>query len=602
MSEACMSARCKKIIYTIISSEDYVPLQQICEEFKLSKRSVYYELGKINDWLTERGIPEIEVVRGKGIIFSDDIKRKIESEMENGNSQGSYIFSPMERIYFIICYIIHSKRAVSVDRLAECLQVSRNTIFNDMRVVVKQLQDYDLHLEYESKQGYLIKGDCTRIRALFIIYFKMLKPAYDVGALQNLVNDQARADLKKLREIESELNTEYIEGTLLAIALLVTRMEENNSELYFTSLKYDQLKQLKEYILVQKHFPELMEKERIYLCLHLLGSKVTANDVEIFNNDSLQSNYELAKALVAEFEKVACVTFYLHDEVERDIYAHLNASIYRYRYGIQVGNLMKEEIMKEYPEIFDLTKIACHYLEQQVGLPIGDSEVAYLTLKFATHLRREQNDYDKKMILNKSHMNSNEKIDIKELYGHLRKYIPKDKRDEFKDELVDFFQKHSPENFIFFEKKKKTLREVLIEDNILIEDEVSDWKDALTQAGAPLVNAGNVDESYIEEIIRQTQNYGPYMFITKDVVLAHAKPEGGVHKLGVAMSIYKSGVTFTNNHTAKIIIVLAAEDQEKHLRILKDIMEVFSAENSVQKLIACCDKKQVLAFVNGKIG
>ena len=51
--------------------------------------------------------------------------------------------------------------------MADSLRVSRNTIFNDLRVVVKQLQDYDLSLKYESKKGYLIKGDCVRIRALF---------------------------------------------------------------------------------------------------------------------------------------------------------------------------------------------------------------------------------------------------------------------------------------------------------------------------------------------------------------------------------------------------------------------------------------------------
>lgn len=66
--------------------------------------------------------------------------------MEKGGAKEEYIFSPMERIYFIICYIIKSKEAVNVEQLAEYLQVSRNTIFNDIRVVVKQLQDFDLTL------------------------------------------------------------------------------------------------------------------------------------------------------------------------------------------------------------------------------------------------------------------------------------------------------------------------------------------------------------------------------------------------------------------------------------------------------------------------
>ena len=33
------------------------------------------------------------------------------------------------------------------------------------------------------------------------------------------------------------------------------------------------------------------------------------NTMDVFNNYSKESNYELSKALVAEFEKVACVKF-----------------------------------------------------------------------------------------------------------------------------------------------------------------------------------------------------------------------------------------------------------------------------------------------------
>ena len=52
MTEAYISTRCKKILYMIMASDTYVSLPQISEEFKLSKRSIYYELCKINDWLS----------------------------------------------------------------------------------------------------------------------------------------------------------------------------------------------------------------------------------------------------------------------------------------------------------------------------------------------------------------------------------------------------------------------------------------------------------------------------------------------------------------------------------------------------------------------
>lgn len=266
MTEAYISTRCKKILYMIMASDTYVSLPQISEEFKLSKRSIYYELCKINDWLSVQGINEITVVRGKGIKLTEEEKQQIEQVMEKGGAKEEYIFSPMERIYFIICYIIKSKEAVNVEQLAEYLQVSRNTIFNDIRVVVKQLQDFDLTLGYKSKQGYFIDGDSIRIRALFMLYINMLKPVYESETFSCLKDNSVEENLKKLQKIETKLNTSYVEGTLRSIAMLIPLMEKGNEELYFPDLKKEELENSQEYSLIEEEFPEFnREKKNIFM-------------------------------------------------------------------------------------------------------------------------------------------------------------------------------------------------------------------------------------------------------------------------------------------------------------------------------------------------
>ena len=73
--------------------------------------------------------------------------------------------------------------------------------------------------------------------------------------------------------------------------------------------------------------------------------------------------------------------------------------MYRFQYGIQVGNPMLEDVVREYSELFDLTKIVCHYLEQQIGLPVPEGEVAYLTLHFGAHLQKEEEQNEKIRVL-----------------------------------------------------------------------------------------------------------------------------------------------------------------------------------------------------------
>ena len=74
------------------------------------------------------------------------------------------------------------------------------------------------------------------------------------------------------------------------------------------------------------------------------------------------------------------------------------------------------------------------------------------------------------------------------------------------------------------------------------------------------------------------------MAITDDVMLAHTKPEEGVNHLAVSMAIFKEPVVFSGSRTVRIIFVLAAEDQEAHLKVLKDIMRIIEVFSHVEEL------------------
>ena len=473
-----------------------------------------------------------------------------------------------------------------------------------------------------------------------------------------LKDNSVEENLKKLQKIETKLNTSYVEGTLRSIAMLIPLMEKGNEGLYFPDLKKEELENSQEYRLIEEEFPNLIEKEKIYLCLHLLGSRVSMNTMDVFNNYSKESNYELSKALVAEFEKVACVKFEDKDDLEKALYYHLNTSMYRFQYGIQVGNPMLEDVVREYSELFDLTKIVCHYLEQQIGLPVPEGEVAYLTLHFGAHLQKEEEqnekirvlivctngissgnmikhellkmlpqvdivgvvsnkeainvhnicdvvisthkinclvpvivvhpiltDFDKKLILNHSvFKNLQGNVDVAELFQTIKKFVDNDKRDDLHNELQKYFESRNQRMTVYLDKKKKGLLDLLSKDLVFVENKKCRWEEALRKSAKPLEERGTINEQYIESIIDSLRYYGPYMFITKDVVLAHSQPKDNVNDLGVSIGVFKEQVQFSNFHEAKIIIVMSAKDQEKHLRVLKDIMGVFSVEKNVEKL------------------
>jgi transcriptional antiterminator/mannitol/fructose-specific phosphotransferase system IIA component len=441
--------------------------------------------------------------------------------------------------------------------------------------------------------------------------------------------------------------------------------------LEFPNLKQNEIEETLEYQLIDHYFEKLNGQEKIYLCLHLLGSRVTLSSEDIFDVHPNQTVYEVTKALVTEFEKIACVRFENRELLEQALFMHINASLYRYQYGIQIGDDMCEDIIREYPDLFEITKLVVPYLERQIGLPVSDSEVAYLALHFGAHLmipespdstlrilivcvngvstsnmiRREvqkmlpeaqiigvesitdlknaQNKcdiiistvkmksvvpvirvhpiltkQDREAILNHPRIkNSHVQLNVSRMFQEIKPYIEPKNWDTVKEIIETFLFDGSIKGVSLMKEEKKALLDLLTEDKIRIKEDTGGWIPTLWEAGEVLLDYGSIEKSYLENIISQIQFYGPYMFITPRVILAHAKPEDGVNHLDATMMICKEEIAFSDFHKANIIIILATEDQEKHLKILKDIADIFSIQNRIDELVQCNSPKEVREYL-----
>lgn len=128
----------------------------------------------------------------------------------------------------------------------------------------------------------------------------------------------------------------------------------------------------------------LKDHEKIYIALHLLGSRLQTIPVNVMKEED--KTYEIAKSLVHEFERISYIFYDREEELINAINAHLKTSLYRFKYGIQLGNPMLDNIKTEYEELFELTKRACKILEKDLDSLISDAEVAYLTLHFGAFM------------------------------------------------------------------------------------------------------------------------------------------------------------------------------------------------------------------------
>ncbi|QUG40637.1 PTS sugar transporter subunit IIA [Psychrobacillus sp. INOP01] len=127
-------------------------------------------------------------------------------------------------------------------------------------------------------------------------------------------------------------------------------------------------------------------------------------------------------------------------------------------------------------------------------------------------------------------------------------------------------------------------RRILEKQAILPNATAKDWEDAVRLCGEILVKTGKVEATYVDAMIRNIQELGPYILIAPGVAMPHARPEDGVIQEGISVVVLKEEVAFEPGKEFKVLIGLAALNNESHIDILQKIAEVISKADSIEQL------------------
>ena len=103
----------------------------------------------------------------------------------------------------------------------------------------------------------------------------------------------------------------------------------------------------------------------------------------------------------------------------------------------------------------------------------------------------------------------------------------------------------------------------ILKNNIKIEKYISTWEESVRKASIPLVNNRKINEKYVEAMINDIKRMGFYVVITDKVAMPHSRPENGVN----------------------LIFILAAENKDKHIEILRELSEFLDEDDEIEKII-----------------
>jgi len=147
---------------------------------------------------------------------------------------------------------------------------------------------------------------------------------------------------------------------------------------------------------------------------------------------------------------------------------------------------------------------------------------------------------------------------------------------------------------------KNLLSNLLNKEVIKLNVKCMDWKDAIRKGSEILINNGFVEERYTDAILNNFEKFGAYMVIAPGIVLSHARPEEGAKKLSMSLMTLKDPIEFGSemNDPVKLIITLAAIDNEAHMKAIKKLMELLMNAEDLNKLMNSEEVEEVIQMIN----
>ena len=380
----------KEFLMLLLENENPQSIQLIQDQLDISRRTVYYIVNKINDVFYDLRMEPINNKRGQGYYLTSNQKKVVDSILHSDGTLQN--LSPDERVHYLICWMMYPKANIHIENIMELFDISRNSVFNDLKDLKSEIEKYDVSLYFDIKNGYMINGQVFSKRALLLYYLKILLKKIHYKSIEFLDVSEVETFYSCLQQISLKMHNEYDDYNLLAIACLLNIVHYVDEKFDFSILELRDLEKTEELHMIDKYFQDLNVHERLYLTIHLLGSKAGS----VIRLDDSQRDiqlFELALHLVDLFERQTSCDISEKNELVNSLYMHFKLSMYYYQLSIQISNTLLEDVKENYGNLYQMIKNLCESMDDEFPFILTDSEISYITMHFGGHLKQVQGKF-----------------------------------------------------------------------------------------------------------------------------------------------------------------------------------------------------------------
>ncbi len=397
------------IIEYLMKNNGNGQIRELAEKVNLSERSIRYDIDNINEYLEEEGFPKIEKL-AKGKIFFENTDQFKEFFYKNYNQ---YLILPEERIVYLFLKILFSD-FINLNQLSEKLDISRSTIKVDLKSVKETLDEYNLNLKLEHKIGLYMEDEEENIRKLAIKvlmkYFEkyeifkknkkqFIKDTFILNEIEECIGNLELETIRTFINYNQKLMNKIISDEAyriitLYIAVSIIRIRKNsslesikNEKFLLSTQEYENLN--KSISILEANFEISFNKNEILkMTDYFLGSH-TYNFKHSYYENWVEVEI-LIKKLIEDFNKKIDVNILKDSLLLEGLINHIKPTIYRIKNKIELQNSIYEEVIKSYPNLYEITKEVIKGLEEFAQETFSKDEIAFLVIHFKASIDRNK--------------------------------------------------------------------------------------------------------------------------------------------------------------------------------------------------------------------
>ncbi|MCD6633380.1 PTS sugar transporter subunit IIA [Lactococcus cremoris] len=617
-------------------------LERILEVTNLDKEKFYRMLEEFNQKLEKQSLKKLEYKNG--LLAIPDKVENFE-ETRYSINQKTFILTEVERRSLIYLLIFINKTPLSIALFQTYLQVSKNTILSDLKKLREELMSENIQVEYSRKKGFYLNFEEKMLQEKAWYFLQNLSEDSGFYILSKVLNDKKPLTIFKnnqlLKKMMQELQIEIVYSrylsTLLFACLLRHRTFEKNSENI-----NDLLKSL--IIGMSDGKSAIGQDNGLYrMAFNIMENvmKLAAIEFDDFTKTfmallahltpayyRIRNHFELKNVLLERIKNEYHSLFLLMDNALRPLKDEIGeisesekayfvilfgGEIYKNKYsgqslkaivlcvnGISSSLIMQKRLESLFPTMeFILSARVSHFEKLPINsydiifstVPLKSDKKVYLMSIFPDQ-REENKLYNQ--VLQDFQLPGFAKPSAQTILDSIEPYIiikdPVNRQD-----LIKIIEKKLNRTRKEGKLSGVMLTDLLTKEKIRFTNKELSWQDAIELAAQPLLDKHEIEERYIKAIIDKVEAFGPYIDLGLGIALPHARPEEGVKKLGMSFLRCEHPVKLMDDvkHEIKLFIVLAAIDNETHLRALSTLTKILSNKERLSQLLAATDAAEV---------